>query len=60
MQLGRGATKALVEETTHNRAPRIETDFMVAEQQLIRVVMFERYAIGYGGICCLVLSVFKK
>jgi hypothetical protein len=37
MLLGRGATKALVEETTHSRTPstdpRIETVFMVAKQQ---------------------------
>jgi hypothetical protein len=35
MLLGRGATKALVEETTNSRAPsrypRIETVFMLAE-----------------------------
>jgi hypothetical protein len=37
MLLGRGATKALVEETTQTRAPRIETVFMVA------MVVFERY-----------------
>jgi hypothetical protein len=29
--MGRGATKALVEATTHIRDPRIETVFMVAK-----------------------------
>jgi hypothetical protein len=43
LPIGRGATKALVEATTHIRAPRIETVFMV--KAMVRMCFYERYCV---------------